>query len=83
MSCGIGQRHRTYLVLLWLWRRPAAPAPIRPLAWEPPHALSVALKRPKKKKKEFFSTKKTIKTFAVPALTASALNQTHKKMTIW
>ena len=25
-------------VLLWLWRRPAAIAPIRPLAWEPPYA---------------------------------------------
>ena len=23
-------------VLLWLWCRPAATAPIRPLAWEPP-----------------------------------------------
>ena len=23
-------------VLLWLWRRPAATAPIQPLAWEPP-----------------------------------------------
>ena len=35
---------------LWLWRRPAAPAPIRPLAWEPPHATSAALKSKKKKK---------------------------------
>ena len=26
------------LALLWLWHRPAATAPIRPLAWEPPHA---------------------------------------------
>ena len=35
------------LVLLWLWRRPAATAPIRPLAWEPPHAIGAALKRQK------------------------------------
>ena len=28
--------------LLWLWRRLAATAPIRPLAWEPPHAARVA-----------------------------------------
>ena len=28
--------------LLWLWRRSAATAPIRPLAWEPPRALGVA-----------------------------------------
>ena len=37
--------------LLWLWRRLAAVAPIRPLAWEPPHAAGVAIKRKKKKKK--------------------------------
>ena len=30
--------------LLWLWRRPAAVAPIRPLAWESPYALAEALK---------------------------------------
>ena len=24
--------------LLWLWSRPVATAPIRPLAWEPPYA---------------------------------------------
>ena len=41
--------------LLWLWRRPAATAPIRPLAWEPPHAAEAALEkaeRQKRKKKE-------------------------------
>ena len=38
-------------VLLWLWCRPAAVAPIRPLAWEPPHAAGVALKRQTNKKK--------------------------------
>ena len=33
--------------MLWLWHRPAtvAVAPIRPLAWELPHATGVALKR--------------------------------------
>ena len=30
--------------LLWLWSKPAAVAPIRPLPWEPPHTSSVALK---------------------------------------
>ena len=35
---------------LWLWCRPAAAAPIRPLAWERPHAAGAALKRKKKKK---------------------------------
>ena len=33
--------------LLWLWRRPVATALIRPLAWEPPYAMGVALKRQK------------------------------------
>ena len=36
---------------LWLWHRPAALAPIRPLAWELPHAVGAALKSKKKKKK--------------------------------
>ena len=35
------------LVLLWLWRRPAATAPIQPLAWERPHASGTALKKKK------------------------------------
>ena len=39
------------LALLWLWCRPVATAPIQPLAWEPPYAVGVALKRPKKKNK--------------------------------
>ena len=37
---------------LWLWRRPAAAAPIRPLAWEPPYDVGEALKRQKEKKKK-------------------------------
>ena len=36
MSCGVGRRGSSDLALLWLWCRPAAPALIRPLAWEPP-----------------------------------------------
>ena len=32
------------LALLWLWCRLAAVASIRPLAWEPPYAVGVALK---------------------------------------
>ena len=30
--------------LPWLWCRPAAVAPIQPLAWEPPYAAGMALK---------------------------------------
>ena len=48
MSCGLGQRHGSDSVLLWLWHRPAAIAQIQPLAWELPCATGVA---PKKKKK--------------------------------
>ena len=51
MSYGVGHRHSSDVVLLWLWHRPAATAPIRPLAWEPPHAAGVALEMAKKKKK--------------------------------
>ena len=51
MSCGIDRRHSLDLALLWLRCRPAAIAPIRPLAWEIPNAKDVALKRQKKKKK--------------------------------
>ena len=36
--------------MLWLWRRPEAVAPIRPLAWETPYATGVALKRKKQNK---------------------------------
>ena len=41
--------------LLWLWRRLAATALIRLLAWEPSYATGAALKRQKTKdkKKEF------------------------------
>ena len=37
------------LALLWLWCRLAAVALIGPLAWEPPYAASMALKRKNKK----------------------------------
>ena len=41
----MGYRQGSYLRLLWLWCRPAAAAPIQPLAWERPYAMAVALKR--------------------------------------
>ena len=52
MSCGVGRRRSLDLALLWLWHRPVATAPIRPLAWEPPYATGKALKKTKEKKKE-------------------------------
>ena len=47
MSCGVGRKHGSDLVLLWLWCRLAAVAPIQPLAWELPEAMGVALKNKK------------------------------------
>ena len=66
MSCGVGHRRGSDLVLLWLWCGPAATAPIRPLAWELPYAAGATQeiattaitdkktkdKKKKKKKKE-------------------------------
>ena len=52
MSCGVGHKHVSDLALMWLWYRPAAVAPIVPLAWEPPYAAGAALKSQKTKKKE-------------------------------
>ena len=47
-------RLQTWLdpALLWLWCRPAAAAPIRPLAWEFPYATDVALKKKKERERE-------------------------------
>ena len=50
MSCGVGRRHCSDPVLLWLWCRSKATAPIGPLAWEPPYATNAALKKKSKKK---------------------------------
>ena len=52
MSCGVGHRHSMDLLLQWLWCRPAAAALIRPLAWELPYAMGVALKKDKKREKK-------------------------------
>ena len=47
---GVGCRWGLDPALLWLWCRPAAEAaPIQPLAWEPPSAVGVALKKKKKR----------------------------------
>ena len=50
MSYGVGCRHGSDPALLWLWRRPAATALIRPLAWEPPYATGAALEMVKRQK---------------------------------
>ena len=45
MSCGVGRRCSSEPLLLWLWCRLAAAAPIQHLAWEPPCTAGAALKR--------------------------------------
>ena len=52
MSCGVGRRRGSDPALLWLWRRPVATAPIRPLDWESPYAVGMALEKTKRKKKK-------------------------------
>ena len=44
MSCGVDHKFSSDLALLWLWRRLAAAALMRPLAWELPYATRSALK---------------------------------------
>ena len=48
VSCGVGRRCGSGPMWLWLWHRPAAVAPIGPLAWEPPYVECTALKKKKK-----------------------------------
>ena len=50
VSCGVALRRGSDPMLLWLWRRLVAIAPIRPLAWEPPHATGAALEKAKRKR---------------------------------
>ena len=49
MSCDVGHRWGLDLALLRLWRRPAATAPVGPLAWELPYVVGVALKSKNKR----------------------------------
>ena len=52
VGCVVGHKYSSDLVLLWLWPKPAAVAPIGPLAWEPPYAAVWPLKGQKDKKKK-------------------------------
>ena len=61
VSCGVGHRHGSDPVWLWLWCRLAAAAPTGPLAWEPPYAVGSALKRQIDKKLKKKKLKKNFK----------------------
>ena len=50
MSCGVGRFYGLDLALLWLWGRLVGAALIRPLAWEPPYAMGMALEKTKRQK---------------------------------
>ena len=63
MIYGVYCRCGSDLALLWLWHRLAAVASIRPLAWELPYAVGVALKAKKRKKKKFIIEKRQILLF--------------------
>ena len=56
MSCGVGCRRGSDPLWLWLWRRPTAVAPIKPLAWAPPYAMGAALKGDKRERKDKLQT---------------------------
>ena len=59
--------------LLWLWRRPVATALIRPLAWEPPYAMGVALKGKKIKERKKKFSPVFLSTFRQPDLSCPAV----------
>ena len=59
MSCGADFRRGLDPALLWLWRRPASTATIRPLAWEPPCTAGSGPRKGKKTKRK--KEKKVIK----------------------
>ena len=65
------------LMLLWLWHRPAAAAPILFLAWELPYATGVALG--KKKKGDIQTTNKYMKKCSI---LLTNINQNHNEISL-
>ena len=61
MSCGVGRRCSLDLMLLRQGCRLATVPLIQPLAWEPQHAVGVALKKQKNKKKKKYKPGKDFK----------------------
>ena len=72
MSCSVGRRHGSDPMLLCLWSRLAAVAPIRHLAWELPCAAGAALKKKKKKKKKTQTPKNPTYLGATGAMSTSS-----------
>ena len=66
MNSGVGLRLVLDPALLWLWCRPAAAAPIQPLAWEPPYAMALTLKGKKQKQENRHKQMKRVRHERVP-----------------
>ena len=74
----VGCRHGSDLTLLWLWCRPTATGPVRPLARGPPYAVGVALKkRPKGKKKKMMERNES------PSLQRANENDLKRPVPLW
>ena len=52
MSCSVGHRQGLDLVVVWLWYRLAAVAPIQPLALEFPYVAGEAVFKKKRKEEK-------------------------------
>ena len=52
-SCGVGRRCGLDPMLLWMWCRPAAAAPIQCLAWETPYAKGTEKAKKKKEQEDW------------------------------
>ena len=65
MRCGVGRRCGSDPTLLWLWRKPVATAPIRPLAWERPYAAGAALEKAKRQKRQKTKNKNNISSILI------------------
>ena len=76
-------------MLLWLWYRLVATAPIGPLAWNPPYATGAALEKGKRPKKSSsmnqadisspfnsYSLLFKVHSYGVPIMAQWAVNQT-------
>ena len=64
MSCGVGHRHGSDPMLLWLWYRLVAKVLIRPLVWELPYCLKFGNNQKKQNKTKTNPTPKKVNPLA-------------------
>ena len=83
VSCGGGHRGGSAPALLWLWCRPVATAPIRPLAREPPYATGAALEKTKKIKKKKGHSRQLLSPSPTPSHCSLWGKPYHKKRPTW